>query len=252
MDWYFFAGLLFACSQGAQEPVKVGTAQVELRSDLVLPEAPGASTTLLAEENPDHPGRSANFISATRRIVLSRLENDSKDRTYRAVKRYEYLPDLLAESKSRKSSAQNTHTSPSALAGKHWVRGGKGFGVAAEGMASSGTVHSDDASYYSPTVALKPYSKASEHLEPIAEPFKSRKPHIFHSRATGFTHELPAEAAPSGHSPAFETRLSPIPETRVYMSSKPRTKVTLAPAKNHLDLMKGNENLNRHRYQNFP
>ena len=248
------AGLAgFACSQEeAREPVQVGAAQVELRSDLILPETPSASTTLLAEENPGYPGQSTNLIPATQRIALSGLENYSQDRAYRAVKRYEFLPALLTGPKTRKSSAQkgNTHAHSWTLADKHWVRAGKGFGVAAEGMAPPGTVHLDDVPYYFPTVALKPYSKASEHLEPMAGPFKSRKPLIFHSRATGFAHEPPVEAMPSGHSPAFETRLelSPIPETQVYFSSQPKTKVTLAPAKHRLDLMNGNENLNRNRF----
>jgi hypothetical protein len=252
----FFAGLLSACTQEAREPVEVGTAQVELRSDLVLPEMPGSSTALLAEESPDHPGQSTNPMPATQRIALSGLENYSQDRAYRAVQRYEFLPDLLTDPKIRKSSAQesNTHASSWTLADKHWVRAGKGFGVAAEGMAPPGTVHLDDALYYFPTVGLKPYSNESEHLEPMPEPFKSRKPLIFHSGATGFAHELPVDATPSGYPPVFESRLvlSPIPETQVYLSSKPKTEVTLAPAKNRLDLMNGNENLNQDRYQKLP
>jgi hypothetical protein len=252
-----FAGLAgFACSQEAKEPVEVGTAQVELRSHLVLPEAPGASTTLSAEENPNHPGQSTNLITATQRIALAGLEDNSQGRAYGAVKRYEFLPALLTDSKARNSSAgkDNAHANSWTLADKHWVRAGKGFGVAEERLAPSGTVHIDDTPYYFPTVALKPYSKASQHLEPMAEPFKSGKPLVFHSRATGFAHELPSEATHSRHSPAFETRLelSPIPETRVYFSSRPNTKVTLSPSKNRLDLMNGNENLNRHRFDNLP
>lgn len=255
-----FAGLAglasFACSQEAREPVEVGTAQVELRSDLVLPETPSASTALSVEENSDHPGQSTNPPSATQRIALTGLEHYSQDRAYSAVKRYEFLPALLTDIKTRNSSAQgdSAHANSWTLADKYWVRAGKGFGVAAEGMASPGTIHLDDAPYYFPTVALKPYSKESEHLEPMVEPFKSEKPLIFHSGATGFAHEPPAEATPSGHSPAFEARLvlSPIPETHVYLSSKPKTQVTLAPARHRLDLMNGNEHLNQDRYQKLP
>ena len=252
-----FAGLVgFACSQEAREPVEVGAAQVELRSELILPESPNASTTLLADENPNHSDQSITPMPVTQRITLSGLESYSQDRAYGAIKRYEFLPTLLVDAKTRNSSAQegdsNAHSSP--LADKQWVRAGKGFGVGAEGMAPSGTVHIYDAKYYSSTVALKIYSKASEHLEPMAEPFKSAKPLVFHSRATGFAHELPEEAAFSGHSPVFEDQreLSPIPETQVYFSSQPKTKVTLAPAKNRLDLMNGNKNLNRHRFDKLP
>jgi hypothetical protein len=219
-----------ACSQEAQEPVKVGTAQVELRSDLVLPEMPGASP--LPEE---HPDQSRNLMPATRS----------------AVKRHEVPFDLREGSKTGKSSVRedNAATHSWTLGDKPWVRAGKGFGVAAEGMTPPGSVHPDDGLYYVPTSALKSYSKVSEQLEPIAEPFPSRKPLIFHSRATGFAHELPADATHYGQSPAFEERLvlSPIPETQVYLSSH-RTQVTLAPAKNRLDLMNGNENLNRNRF----
>jgi hypothetical protein len=121
-------------------------------------------------------------------------------------------------------------------------------------MASSKMVGFDHSSYYLPNVVSKTYSKPSEQLEPIVEPFKSRKPLIFHRGATGFTHELPDDAAPSKDSPDIETRLelSPIPGTRIYLSSKPRTHMTLAPAKSRLDLMNGNENLNRARFDKLP
>jgi hypothetical protein len=252
--WLLLAGLAgFACSQEAREPVEVGAAQVELRSDLALPETPGSSTALSAERNLDVSSESTNPMPATRHIVLPGSVKSSQDPAYRAVKRYAFLPALLTDSKSS-AQGKNAHASSWTFADKHRIRGGKGFGVAAEGMVSPGTVHPDDASYYFPTVALNPYSKASEHLEPMAGLFKSRKPLVFHNRATGFAHQLPAEATPPGHSSAFETRLelSPIPETQVYFSSQPKTKVTLAPAKNRLDLMNGNENLNRHRYQKLP
>jgi hypothetical protein len=244
-----------ACSQET-EPVEVGIAQAELRSDLILPESPGSSTALPIEENSNHGGQFASPRVSTQRIALSELENYSQDRAYRAVKRYEFLPALLKQPKTRKNPAQegSAHASSWTLADKHWVRAGKGFGVAAEGMASPGTVHPDDASYYFPAVTLKPYSKASEHLAPMAGSFKSQKPLIFHRGATGFAHEPPADATSSGHSPAFETRLvlSPIPETQVYLSSKPKTQVTLAPSKNRLDLMNGNEKLNRDRFGKLP
>ncbi len=246
----------FACSQEAHEPVEVGAAQVELRSDLVLPEGPSASTTLLAEENPDHPGQSTNPIPVAQRIALLGLENDSQDGAHGDIKRYEFLPALLTDSKNQGSSVQegNTDADSWTLADKQWVRAGKGFGVAAEGVTPTGTVHLDDAKYYFPTVALKPYVNASEHLEPMTGHFKSGKPLVFHRGATGFAHDLPAEATPTRRSPAFETRLelSPIPETQVYFSSQPKTKVTLAPAKNRLDIMNGNENLNRHRFDKLP
>ncbi len=142
---------------------------------------------------------------------------------------------------------------PITVADKPWVLAGKGFGVAAEGMVPPGIVSLDDAHYYFPTVALKPYSKASEHLEPMAGHFKSQKPLIFHSRATGFVHEPPMNKIPTGRSSAIETRLilSPIPETQVYFSSEPRTQIILTPSNNRLDLINGNENLNRHRFNQF-
>jgi hypothetical protein len=251
-----FAGLLSACAQEAREPVEIGAAQIELRSELVLPEPTSASTELVSEENPDQPGQSANSIPATQRIVLSEPRNDSLDRAFGRVKRYEFLPALLADSEARTSSTQdgNTDTDSWRIANKQWVQSGKGFGVAAEGMTPKGTVRLDDTLYYVPTVALKPFSKVSEHLEPMAEPFKSGKPLVFHSGATGFAHELPKEANPSRRSPDYEVQqeLSPIPETQVYFSSQPKTKVTLVPAKHRLDLMSGNENLNWDRYQKLP
>lgn len=247
------AGLAgFACSQEGREPKEVGTTQVELRSDFVLPETPGASTALSAEKNSSYPDQFSNPMPATQRIALSGLKVDSQDRAHRAVNRYEFLPVLLEDSETQKSSTQEASSNADAwaFADKHRVRGGKGFGVAAVGMASPGAVHPDDASFYVPTVALKTYSKPSEHLAPVAEPFKSRKPLVFHSEATGFAHAPQVEAMPTKHSSAFETRLilSPIPETQIYLSSKPTTQVILTPAKNRLDLLNGNRNINRDRF----
>ena len=205
-----------------------------------------------AEKNSGHPDQSANPIPATQRIALSGLKKDSQDRAYRAVNCYEFLPALLKDSKTPKTSAPegNVHIDSWTFADKHQVRGGKGFGVAAVGMAPPGAVHPDDASFYVPTVALKPYSKPSEHLAPMAGPFKSRKTLVFHSEATGFAHAPQTDALSTENSSAFETRLtlSPIPETQVYLSSKPKTQVTLAPAKNRLDLLNGNRNINQDRF----
>ena len=247
------AGLAgFACSQEDGELKEVGTTQVELRSDFVLPEMPGVSTALLAEKSSSYPDQFSNPMPATQRIALSGLKVDSQDRAYRAVNRYEFLPALLEDSGTSKSSTQEASSSSDAwtFADKHQVRGGKGFGIAAVGMTPPGAVHPDDASFYAPTVALKPYSKPSEHLAPMAEPFKSRKSLVFHSEATGFAHAPQVEALPTKRSSAFATRLtlSPIPETQVYLSSKPTTQVILAPAKNRLDLLNGNRSINRDRF----
>lgn len=220
-----------ACSQEAREPVEVGTVQVEMRSDLPLPEAPKVST--FPEKHPNQP---VNQMPSTQS----------------AVKRHE-VPAIFREdfigrgSSSREADADTLSWN---LDKKPWVRAGKGFGVAVEEMNPPGSVHLNDAAYYIPTVDLNPYLGESEYLEPTTGSFKNRKSLVFHNGATGFAHEPPSNASHSGPSPGFETQqvLSPIPETQVYLSSKPRTQVTLAPSKNRLDLMNGNENLNRNRF----
>jgi len=262
LTWIHF-GLVFlagwagsGCSQEPREPVEVGTTQVELRSDPIRSETPDASTILPIEEHLDYPNQSANPVPDIQRMALPGLDNDSRDRAYRGIKRYEFLPDLLKQPKTRNKSAQESVAQASlwTLSEKYWVRAGKGFGVAAAGRVSSKTVHIDDASYYLPTAALNPYSKASEHLMPMDEPFKSHKSLVFHSGATGFAYEPPEDATLSSGSPAVDTQLelAPIPETQVYLSAKPKAHVILAPAKNRLDLMNGNENLNRSRFRKLP
>lgn len=258
LTWKYYGLLLlaglagFACSQQAQEPIEVGTVQAELQSDLVLPGQSESPSTLPVEANPNRTGQSTSPELSPRHIVLSSLGNGSQDRSYRAVERYEFLPALLKQSQTREKSIQDnsTYSSSWTLADKHWVRAGKGFGVGTGGMASTRTVHLDDASYYFPTVVSRPHSEMSEHLQPATEPFKSLKPLVFHHGATGFADEPSNDATPSGHSSVFEIpqALSPIPETRVYLSSKPKTRVTLTPSKNCLDLMNGNENLNQDRF----
>lgn len=229
-----FAGLAgYACSQEAREPVEVGTAQVELRSDLVIPESPRAST--LPEGNPNQSGQSENPMpDAQRRAQLK-----------------EFTPVVREDSTTRESFVREgtIHTSSWTFADKHWVRGGKGFGVAAKDMAPLGTVHLENSSNYFAAVSLKPRSKMSESPAPVPRSFKSQKHLVFHSGATGFAHELPEDDMSAEHSPVFENRpaLSPIKGTQV--SSNPQSQVTQASAKYRLDLMNGNQNLNRHRFQ---
>ena len=247
--------VLSACSQEAENPIEVGAVQVELRSDLVLPDTPDTQAALLGEEGPHFPGPSSEPFQATQRILLKGPDPFRQDAETRAINRYEFLPALLNDPRSRKTSGQEKGVlgNPITVADKPWVLAGKGFGVAAEGMTPPGTVHLNDAHYYFPTVAWQPYSKASEHLLPRAGHFKSQKSLIFHSRATGFAHEPPVDDGLSEKSP-YETQLilSPIPETQVYFSSEPKTEITLAPAQNRLDLINGNENLNRHRFNQLP
>jgi len=95
------AGL--ACSQETQKPVKVGTAQVELHSDLVLSETQRPALTLLDEKNPNNSGQSQNQIQAIRRIPLAAPVKYSKERDYNSVKRYEFLHDLEKDPKSQKA-----------------------------------------------------------------------------------------------------------------------------------------------------
>ena len=245
------AGLAgFACSQEAREPAEVGTVQVELRSDLIYSKTPGSSLVLPAEEGPNPTDESANSMPDPQHIALSELKDYSKDRDYDAVKRYEFLPALLKQSVFPKSFGPevDVHASSWVFVNKHRVRGGKGFGVAAKGMVPAGTVHPDDASYYVPTVALKSFSKASEHMEPVTEPFKSRKPLVFHRGGTGFAHELPPDSMHSDDSLVFGARPKFPPTSEAEMYSKPKTRITWAPANNRLDLMNGNPSLNRHRF----
>ena len=130
------AGLVgFACSQEAQESLEIGTAQVELRSDLALSEGQHPTTASLDEKNPDSLGQSSDPIQATRRISLTAQTNYSQNRAYRSVKRYEFLPALLMDPKTQKNFAQkgNVQVGSGTLADKPWVRAGKGFGVAVGG-----------------------------------------------------------------------------------------------------------------------
>ena len=217
------AGLAgFACSQEAREPLEVGTVQVEMRSDLIRSETPESSLVLSADKGPNNPVESVNPIPDTQRIVPSDLKNDSQDRSYR--------------------QEDEAPASSWAFADKHRLRGGEGFGVAGKGMTPVGAVHPDDALYYVPAVALKPYPKAPEHLEPMVEPFKSQKPLIFHRGATGFTHEVPPEVARSEE--------PTISEKQEY--AKPKTRVIWSSANKRLDLMNGNPNLNRHLFFELP
>ncbi len=247
------AGLaVAACSQETKEPVEIGAAQVELRSDLVLQDAHRPQTSSADPEDQEGFDRTSQPISAGRPIPLPKPGTGPQNREYHAVQRYEFLPALLDKPGTQPFSgkdpaASGAVSSPSV---KYRVWAGKGFGVGAEPMAQ--TLHIDDAHYYFPSVTGKPYAQPSEHLAPTGKPFKSQKPLIFHGGATGFAYEPPS--VPAEGSPVFETMrvLSPIPETQVYFSSRPQTEVKLAPGKIRLDLMNGNENLNRHRFGKLP
>ena len=247
------AGLaVAACSQETQEPVEIGAAQVELRSDLVLQDAHRPLTSLADQEDQDGFDRISQPISAGRPILLPKAGTGPQIREYRSLQRYEFLPALLDEPGTQPFSGKDPAASGAVSSPpvKYRVWAGKGFGVGAEPRAQN--LHLDDAYYYLPSVTGKPYAQPSEHLAPAGKPFKSQKPLIFHSGATGFAYEPPG--VPAEGSPVFETTrvLSPIPETQVYFSSRPQTEVKLVPGKNRLDLMNGNENLNRHRFGKLP
>ena len=237
----FFAGFIVsACGQEAREPVKVGTAQAELHSELVFPEALDAPAASDQFEDP---------MPSPRHITLSEPENHLQDRAHRTVKRYEFLPaPVKPQGALKNSNLKSIGQAHSSLADKHQVRAGKGFGV--EAMISPGKVSLDHISYYAPAMTSKPYPKVLEHLKPTLVPFKSSKPLVFHRGATGFAHQPPAsQVYPDSPLPAQqEWDTSPLPETRVYLSSKPRTHVTLVPSKNRLDLMNDNPNLIRDRF----
>ncbi len=248
--WVLVAGLaVSACSQETKEPVEIGAAQVELRSDLVLD---GHSPPTSSTDQEDQEGFDLTLlpIDAGPPIPLPRPGTGPENREYRAVQRYEFLPALLDTPGTQPFSGKDSAASVavSSLPVKHRVWAGKGFGVGSEPRGQ--TLHLDDAHYFSPNVTEKPYAQPSEHLAATGTPFKSQKPLIFHSGATGWATESSGAGVLAGDAPVVETTLvlSPIPETQVYFSSRPKTEVKLAHAKNRLDLLYGNENLNRHRF----
>ena len=251
--WVLVAGLaVSACSQETKESVEIGAAQVELRSDLVLQDVHRPQTSSTDQEDRDEFDLTLLPIDAGQPIPLPKPGTGPQNREYRAVQRYEFLPVLLDKPGTQPYSGKDSAASSavSRLPVKHRVGAGKGFGVGAESMAQ--TLYLDDAHYYFPTVTVKPYAQPSEHLAPTGKPFKSQKPLIFHNGSTGWGTEPPGVLAESA--PALETTrvLSPIPETHIYFSSRPKTEVKLVPGKNPLDLINGNENLNRHRFGKLP
>ena len=242
----------FACSQGSQEPIEVGTTQIELREDVFSHEIPDPTTALSAAENSDETNPAAGPVPSIQRLALPRLNNLPDDQLYRAINRHELLSELTEETETRRHSIQKTKndTSSGVYADKQDVRGGKGFGIGSQKWISSQIIQPDDEYHYVPVLEVNSYSRATEQAELEIRPFKNLKPLIFHSGATGFNHELPAKDKAFRHSPPFKTQLtfSPIPETRVSLFSKPKTEVILAPAGNRLDLMNGNEKINQDRF----
>lgn len=243
-----FAGwAVIACSQEQTGPVEVGTTQVELRSDLTLPDDLKAQSTATGAREREYSGPSPNSIQPTRRIPISAIRPDPE---YPTVRRYEFLPALL-DSRKKTPAAKKEYTGSWTMTDKPDVRAGRGFGVAAAEWTSPGKVHLDDAQYYNPTVDHNPYSEPMEHLQPMAGHFKSRKSAIFHSGGTGLTY-LQKDEAPESFPQATQPPLSPIAETQVYFSNEPKTRVTLTPATHRLDMINGNENLNRYRFNQLP
>jgi len=256
--WILFAGwaALTACAQDSQEPAEVGTTQVELRSQLELPDGRSPHLPSPGKAPGYDSGQSPNRIQPTRRISLTGPGGVSPDPKYDTVHRYEFLPALLVTEKpgrSRKGEGDD--------AGQAWTLGekpeasaGKGFGVAAEGWTSPGSVHLDNAHYYAPAVAFQPLVSLSEAGAQTSEPKAGKKRLIFHGRGTGWS--LPPvgdeELLTDSRGGSSLPELRPIPETQVRFYGQPHDRIGLTPSQKRLDLLNGNENFNRHHFQTLP
>ncbi len=121
------AGLaVAACSQESKEPVEIGAAQVELRSDLVLQDAHRPQTSSADQEDQDGFDRTSPPISAGRPIPLPKPGTGPQNREYHAVQRYEFLPALLDRPGTQPISGKD----PTARVWYRAPRGKTGYGRA--------------------------------------------------------------------------------------------------------------------------
>ncbi|NIQ02965.1 MAG: hypothetical protein GWM98_08975 [Nitrospinaceae bacterium] len=240
-----------ACSVDQPDSEEIGTVQIQLRSDLDLRAQLEQDQKPDEREAPGFAGEREPEITATQRLLVTGLGRGAPEDGYSSVQRYEFLPELRRDAGAPQAPGPEKKADWRTVSAgeKPWVLAGRGF--AADSLTAGRPVNQTN--YYLPHRPGKPEVEP-EHLEPTGGLLKSQKPLIFHSGATGFGGEVPTDRKRQTRPSSGKLRLelAPIAETRIYLSSQPKTRMTLAPANNRLDLMNGNQNLNRHRFYQRP
>lgn len=213
-----------ACSPNEPETAEIENIKVSLRSNLDL------TTAGPVIEKPDILPANAGEAEAplgTRRLTGGK---------YQDISRYELLPKVLRDEKRKKLKIPLADDSASVLVGeKQLVLGGRGFDI--QGFASHSELPLEMNFGRRPLKEEPPaFSGEQEKLEPLKEDIRTGKVLIFHSRPTGYFSSAAALENEADVEPARTSAL------------RAETLPLLEPGKVSIDLLRGNETLNKDEY----
>lgn len=169
-------------------------------------------------------------------------------------KRYKRPPLLESEDRKRRRASESEIPETVHIRDKDLILGGAGFEIKGFEEVSKGKLNTGFIAHLRPTRIPAALERKPDRLDLREENIKSKKNLIFHpALATSFRKEPLIPKTPPAWKPAREEErsvaLDEIPATKVLLTEEPERLLKLRPDKESLDLLIGNEKLNRWRYE---
>lgn len=184
--------------------------------------------------------------------IPSGEENSHNREDGLVFKRYKQPP--LLESEGRKRASESKIPETVHIRDRGLIFGGAGFEIKGFEEVSRGKLNTGFIAHLRPPPIPAAIEREPDRLDLKDEKMKSKKNLIFHPPlATSFRKEPLIPKTPPSRKPTREEErpvaLSEIPETKVLLTEEPEGLLKLRPDKEGLDLLIGNEKLNRWRYE---
>ncbi len=189
---------------------------------------------------------------------------DSKfnsDLNYQNLERYEFLTSFHRDSLNKKYYPTKGHEKKKLekrdgiyKMEKPIVLAGKGFNIKTFEHHASGRIKMNPRRFLISRSPVIPEKALEEHMDPNDENLKAYRPIIFHSRATGFNstikqnHIQEAESSLKYQVP----QARPISHSKVLMYREEKADVKLKPSLQKIDLLKGDQSINKRDFYNLP
>lgn len=215
-----------ACSPNEPEIAEIENIKVSLRSNLELTTA--GSVIKKPDILPVNAGEAETPLG-TRRLTGGK---------YQDISQYELLPKVLRDEKRKELKIPLGDDSAPVLVGeKQLVLGGRGFDV--QGFASQSAMPLLNTHLGRRPLKEEPpaFSGEQEKLAPLKEDVRTGKVLIFHSRPTGYFSSAPPP-------PENEADVEPARTSALHAEPPP----LLETGKVSIDLLRGNETLNKDEY----
>jgi len=243
-------GILSSCSLGGKDEPKVKPVQIDMRTERGF--APPAGKVIVPQKNfqKSFQGASQPSILTAEGILGTQSRAYKKDSAYRALNRYELPPPLRNHRANQVLRLREADLNAVLSNDKPLVLAGRGFEILTFDAHAAPRIRVEGFGFLAPETIRTGLQNREDHLDPLDEYLKSRRPMIFHSGATGFSGSPPSlphlRPVPRKVSPAFIPQA--VPETHLLMRRNESARLRLEQADHALDILAGNEKLNRRSY----